>query len=75
MDDSQVTQWDWWPMALFGDLGEVLTFVLVVGLLLVRVLPSTRRWAPRGNARSTRPGSAARVSGTRVPSPSPVRRR
>lgn len=62
MDDSL---WAW-PMALFGDVGEVGLFVLVVGLLLLRVLPSTRRWAPRGSARRARPGST-----TRTPSPTP----
>ena len=61
MDDSQWT----WPLALLGDLAEVVAIVAIVvvlGALGLRVLPSTRRWAPRGNARPARPGSATRVS-------------
>ena len=58
MDGSQWT----WPLALFGDLAEVVALVVVLGALGLRVLSSTRRWAPRGNARPARPGSATRVS-------------
>jgi hypothetical protein len=58
MDDSQ---WTLWPLALFGDFDDIVAFTLVVGVLGVRVLPSTRRWAPRGNARPAQPGSGTRV--------------
>ena len=55
MDDSQWT----WPLAMLGDHTEVVALVVVLGALGLRVLPSTRRWAPRGNSRHARPGSAA----------------
>ena len=46
MDESLVT---WLPTTL-GELGEVLALVVVLAALGLRVLPSTRRWAPRGHA-------------------------
>lgn len=61
MDDSQWTLGDW-PVSLFGDLDEVIALVVVVAALGLRVLPATRRWAPRGNARPGRPGSGTRAS-------------
>lgn len=72
MDDSLWTLWTWWTSALFGDVGDVIALVVVVGVLGLRVLPSTRRWAPRGNARPARPGSGTRVSG--IGSPQQVER-
>ncbi|MDP9824084.1 hypothetical protein J2S59_003893 [Nocardioides massiliensis] len=46
-----------WFVTSFGDLDEVAVLVLVVGALGLRIAPSTRRWAPRGNARPIRRGS------------------
>lgn len=43
MDDAT---W-WWPSGLGGD-AETLALVLVMGAMALRVLPSARRWAPRG---------------------------
>ena len=59
MDDSW---WTLWPPALFDD---IVAFVVVAGVLSLRVLPSTRRWAPRGNARTARPSPG---TGASVPS-------
>lgn len=61
MDDSQPNVWAW-PVDVVGDLDEVVVLVLVLGALVLRVLPSTRRWAPRGMAGSARPRAASRVS-------------
>lgn len=54
MDDTH----GFWFVISFGDLDDVAVLVLVVGALGLRILPSTRRWAPRGNARppQRRPG-------------------
>lgn len=63
MDDSQWTR----SIALLGDLAEVVALVVVLGALGLRVLPSTRRWAPRGNARPARAGSATSLGGPGSP--------
>ena len=52
MDDAR---WTWWALGSYGDLEDVVACALVVGMLGLRMLPSTRRWAPRGNARRVRP--------------------
>ena len=52
MDDAQ---WTWWSLSSYGEPGSVIACALVLGLLGMRMLPSTRRWAPRGNARRVRP--------------------
>ena len=61
MDDAR---WTWWALGSYGDVEDVVACALVVGLLGLRMLPSTRRWAPRGNARRVRlvpaPGSGGR---------------
>ena len=61
MDDSQWTQW---PSSVLAHVDDVLALVAVLGLLGLRVLPSSRRWAPRGNIRSARPAAAAPVGET-----------
>lgn len=61
MDDSQWTQW---PSSVLADVDDVLALVVILGLLGLRVLPSTRRWAPRGNVRSARSAAAAPVGET-----------
>ena len=64
MDDAR---WTWWALGSYGDLEDVVACALVVGLLGLRMLPSTRRWAPRGNARRVRRVPARRSSGGRDP--------
>lgn len=64
MDDAQ---WTWWSLSSYGDPGGVIACALVVGLLAMRMLPSTRRWAPRGNARRVRPVPARRDGDGRDP--------
>jgi hypothetical protein len=61
MDESRWNVWSW-PAALVGDIHDLVAFILVVGVLGLRVLPSTRRWAPRGNASAARSGSRTRGS-------------
>jgi hypothetical protein len=47
---------DIWPLLPFGDFDDVAALVMVLAVLALRVLPSTRKWAPRGNApRPARP--------------------
>ena len=73
MDDSLAT---WSPATLLGGPGDV-ALVVVVGLILLRVLPSSRRWAPRGNVRSVRPprpDSTVHAGDTRVSVPTAARR-
>lgn len=67
MDDSQPNVWAW-PVDVVGDLDEVVVLVLVLGALVLRLLPSTRRWAPRGMARSARPRAASRAATRHAPS-------
>ena len=64
MDDAG---WTWWALGSWGDLEDVVACALVVGLLGLRMLPSTRRWAPRGNARRVRRVPARRSSGSPDP--------
>lgn len=45
MDESLGT---WLPTTL-GELTDLLSLAVVLTALLLRVLPSTRRWAPRGS--------------------------
>lgn len=45
MDESLWT----WPPTTLGQLVEILALVVVLAALSLRVLPSTRRWAPRGH--------------------------
>ena len=50
MDDST------WMWGLGVDTGaDAAVLVVVMGALVLRVLPATRRWAPRGNAGPARP--------------------
>lgn len=53
MDDTQGV----WFVISFGDLDGVAVLVLVLVALGLRIAPSTRRWAPRRNARPIRRGS------------------
>jgi hypothetical protein len=64
MSDSQ-----WWLTAVLDERDDLVAFVLVVGVLALRLLPATRRWAPRGNARPARPDTTpmpAHVAGPRA---------
>lgn len=54
MDESRWT----WPPTTLGELAELLALVVVLAALCLRVLPSTRRWAPRGH------GGVAPIAGT-----------
>jgi hypothetical protein len=45
MDESQWT----WPPTTLGELTELLALAVVLTALCLRVLPATRRWAPRGH--------------------------
>jgi hypothetical protein len=45
MDESQWT----WPPTTLGELTELLALAVVLAALCLRVLPATRRWAPRGH--------------------------
>ncbi|GAA2102795.1 hypothetical protein [Nocardioides furvisabuli] len=64
MDDAR---WTWWALGSYGDLEDVVACALVVGLLGLRMLPSTRRWAPRGNAWRARQVPAPRGGGSADP--------
>jgi hypothetical protein len=64
MDDAG---WTWWALGSYGDLEDVVACAVVVGLLGLRMLPSTRRWAPRGNARRARRVPARRSGGSPDP--------
>ena len=61
MDDAG---WTWWALGSYGDLADAVACALVVGLLGLRMLPATRRWAPRGNARRGRTVPSARGGGS-----------
>ena len=65
MDESQWT----WPPTTLGELTELLALVVVLAALCLRVLPATRRWAPRGHggvAPTARTGRRARPPQPRV---------
>lgn len=67
MDESPWT----WPPTTLGELTELLALVVVVAALCLRVLPATRRWAPRGHggvAPTARAGRASARHGLRMSS-------
>lgn len=67
MDESLGT----WLPTTPGELAELLALVVVLAALCLRVLPSTRRWAPRGHggvAPTARAGRASAGHGFRMSS-------